>query len=584
MFGMMKYLKKKEWLMVVIALALVVLQVWIDLKLPEFTTNITSMYYKGTVTVKKVLIQGIYLSVCAISSAGLSMITGLFAALIGSGLSKTLREKIFVKVQGYSMGEIKKFSTASLITRTTNDVRNVQSIIAMCLIVVVKAPILATWGILKLVNKSWQVSVATFVCVFIISLCLVIIMMFAIPRFKKIQTLYDNLNRVTRENLTGVKVVRAFNAEEYQKNKFSVANQDVYTNDLQIHKAMGFLGPVMSFMLSGLTVASYTIIALMINKADLFQKFVILGDIWLYTSWSMQIIGAFMLIIFACMMFPRFLVSVKRINEVLNTENSLKEGLGVETDLVGEIEFKNVSFKYPDSEEDSLKGISFKCHKGDTVAIIGATGSGKSSLINLIPRFYDVTDGEVLVDGKNVKDYKFDELHNKIGYISQKAVLLKGKIKDNISLGLKDGQKPNQEEIDRAIEIAQASDFVKNLEEGTDYQISQGGANVSGGQKQRLSIARAISRKPEILIFDDSFSALDFKTDKNLRATLKKEMKGTTCIIVAQRIGTIKNADLILVLDDGKIVGEGKHEELLKTCKEYKEIADSQFNKEEQDG
>ena len=584
MIKIFKDLNKKQWLMILLSVAFVVLQVWIDLRLPEYTTNITNMFNNNTLTTKKVLKEGIFLLLCALGSAVTSVIIGYLSARVGAGLSKTLREKVYSKVQGYSMQEMKSFSTASLITRTTNDIRQVQTIIAIGTQAIVKAPILAIWGITKLIGKSWKISLTTFIAVLVISLSLILIMSFAFPRFKKIQTLYDNINRVTRENLVGARVVRAYNAEEYEADKFKKANAELTKNNVEVYRIMGLLNPIMSLVMNGLTLAVYAIIAIMINNASMADKFVIIGDIWLYTSWTMQIVSAFMMIIMVAMFMPRVLVSVKRINEVLSKNSSIVDGKGVEPKVEGEVEFKDVSFTYPDASEDCLKNISFKCKKGDIVAIIGATGSGKSTLINLIPRFYDATEGDVLVDGVNVKDYKLEELNNRIGYISQKAVLLKGKIKDNISLGFVDGKKVDEKAVDEALDVAQAKDFVDSLDDGVDHKIAQGATNVSGGQKQRLSIARAISRNPEILIFDDSFSALDYKTDKNLRSSLKKKFKDTTCFIVAQRIGTIKNADLILVLENGELVGKGTHEELLASCPVYQEIALSQLNKEELNG
>ena len=584
MIKIFKDLNKKQWLMILLSVAFVVLQVWIDLRLPEYTTNITNMFNNNTLTTKKVLKEGIFLLLCALGSAVTSVIIGYLSARVGAGLSKTLREKVYSKVQGYSMQEMKSFSTASLITRTTNDIRQVQTIIAIGTQAIVKAPILAIWGITKLIGKSWKISLTTFIAVLVISLSLILIMSFAFPRFKKIQTLYDNINRVTRENLVGARVVRAYNAEEYEADKFKKANAELTKNNVEVYRIMGLLNPIMSLVMNGLTLAVYAIIAIMINNASMADKFVIIGDIWLYTSWTMQIVSAFMMIIMVAMFMPRVLVSVKRINEVLSKNSSIVDGKGVEPKVEGEVEFKDVSFTYPDASEDCLKNISFKCKKGDIVAIIGATGSGKSTLINLIPRFYDATEGDVLVDGVNVKDYKLEELNNRIGYISQKAVLLKGKIKDNISLGFVDGKKVDEKAVDEALDVAQAKEFVDSLDDGIDHKIAQGATNVSGGQKQRLSIARAISRNPEILIFDDSFSALDYKTDKNLRSSLKKKFKDTTCFIVAQRIGTIKNADLILVLENGELVGKGTHEELLASCPVYQEIALSQLNKEELNG
>lgn len=584
MIKIFKNLNKKQWFMVLLAVAFVVLQVWIDLRLPEYTTNITKMFNNNTLTTKKVLKEGSFLLLCALGSAGTSIVIGFLSAIVGAGLSKTLREKVYSKVQGYSMQEMKSFSTASLITRTTNDIRQVQTIIAIGTQAIVKAPILAIWGITKLIGKSWQISLTTFIAVLVISLSLILIMSFAIPRFKKIQTLYDNINRVTRENLVGARVVRAYNAEDYEAKKFEKANAQLTQNNVEVYRIMGLLNPIMSLVMNGLTLAVYAIIAIMINNASMADKFVIIGDIWLYTSWTMQIVGAFMMIIMVAMFMPRVLVSVKRVNEVLSKNSSIIDGKGATPTLEGEVEFKNVSFSYPDTSEDCLKNISFKCKKGDTVAIIGATGSGKSTLINLIPRFYDTTEGEVLVDGINVKDYKLEDLNNRIGYISQKAVLLKGKIIDNVSLGFVDGKKVDTNAVDEALDVAQATEFIDSLDDGVQHKISQGATNVSGGQKQRLSIARAISRNPEILIFDDSFSALDYKTDKNLRSSLKKKFKDTTCFIVAQRIGTIKNADMILVLENGELVGKGTHEELLASCPVYQEIALSQLNKEELDG
>ena len=482
----------------------------------------------------------------------------------------------------FSHGEINKFSTASLITRSTNDVAQIQGFIAMGMQASIKALILAVWAICKIANKSWQWSTATAVAVGFLLVVVVTSLALALPRFKKIQTLTDNLNRVTRENLTGVRVVRAYNAEKYEEQKFEKANNDITQNHLFTQRVMAVMSPAMSMLMSGLSLAIYWIGAHLINEAPLVSKSVLMGDMVVFMSYSVQVIMAFIMLVMIFVMTPRSMVAGKRINEVLDTKSSILDGEGnivPEPNKTGEVEFKHVCFKYPNADEYVLKDITFTAKKGETVAIIGSTGCGKSTLVNLVPRFYDITEGSLTVDGVNVKDYKLADLHNKIGYVSQKAVMFSGTVESNISLGdyIKE---PTKEDMMTAIDTAQASDFIKT-EDDLNKPITQGGLNVSGGQKQRLSIARALLRAPEILIFDDTFSALDYKTDKKLRKAISQKLKDSTCLIVAQRIGTIKNADKIIVLEDGEIAGMGKHDELLKTCKVYQEIALSQLSKEE---
>ena len=454
--------------------------------------------------------------------------------------------------------------------------------IVMGLSALIKAPIMAIWAIVKISGKSYQWSIATAVAVIVLILSMITIISFVLPRFRKMQTLTDNINRITRENLTGLRVVRAYNAEEYQKNKFETANAELTNTNLTAHRAMSLLSPLMNAVMSGLPLAIYWIGAFLINSAFTPDKLTIFSDMVVFSSYAVQIVMSFMLLVIVFIMLPRASVSARRINEVLNTKSSIQDGEGViiESNEQGKIEFKNVSFKYQDADEYVLKDINFKCNKGDVVAFIGSTGSGKSTLINLVPRFYDASEGEVLVDGKNVKDFKLKDLRDRIGYVSQRAVLFSGTVLSNVALGGED-EKPDEEDIHKAIEISQSSDFVSKMDKGINSHISQGGKNVSGGQKQRLSIARALAKNPEIMIFDDSFSALDYKTDKALRSALNKEFEGTTIMIVAQRIGTIKDADKIIVLDEGNIVGMGKHEELLKSCPVYKEIALSQLSEEE---
>ena len=581
MFKMLKNLSWKEWLMIAVSILLIVGQVWLDLKLPDYMNEITTLIQQENREMSKVWIAGGYMLACALGSALLSVVVGFFSARIGSALGLNLRQKVYNQIQSYSKSEMKKFSTSSLITRSTNDITQVQMFIAMGLQVIIKAPVLAVWAIVKILGKSWQWSLITAVAVAVLLITILIVLLLCLPKFKKMQKQTDNINRITRENLMGLKVVKAFNAEKFEEEKFENANEDLTKTHLYVFRRMSIFSPVMSFVMSGVSLAIYWVGAYIINSAVGLEKIGLFSDMVVFMSYSVQIIMAFMMLVMIFIMLPRAIVSARRINEVLSTQSSIQDGVGAVPTEEGTIEFKNVSFKYPDADEYVLKDITFSVKKGEQVAFIGSTGSGKSTLIDLVPRFYDATEGEVMVDGVNVKDYKLDDLHNLIGYVSQKAVLFSGSVNENIAFGEHKEGKPTEEEIKNAIRQAQAKDFVEKMEGGYDASISQGGKNVSGGQKQRLSIARAFARKAEIFIFDDSFSALDYKTDKILRKTINKELKGTTSLIVAQRIGTIKNADKIIVLDKGNMVGIGKHEDLLKNCPIYKEIALSQLSKEE---
>lgn len=581
---MLKMLKKfswKEWIMVAISVIFIAGQVWLDLKLPEFMSEITTLLTTGSSDMGAIWRNGGFMLACAIGSALLSVVVGFFAARIAAKLGLVLRANIYSQIQGFSKSEMKQFSTASLITRSTNDVTQVQNFVAMGLQVMVKAPIMAVWAIIKIVGKSWQWSLITAVAVAVLLLCIITILLFCLPRFKKMQKQTDDINRVARENLTGLRVVKAFNAEKFEEDKFEEKNSNLTDTNMYVYKRMSLFGPMMSLVMNGVSLAIYWVGAYIIQAASGMEKIALFSDMVVFMSYAVQVIFSFIMLVMIFMMLPRATVSAKRINEILDTKSSIKDGQGAAPVERGTVEFKNVSFKYPNADEYVLKNISFKVNKGEQVAFIGSTGSGKSTLIDLVPRFYDATEGEVLVDGINVKDYKLEELYNILGYVSQKSILFTGTINENVGFGKNKNGKPSEEEIQLAIKQAQAKDFVEKMPDKYNSHISQGGKNVSGGQKQRLSIARALARKSEILIFDDSFSALDYKTDKALRKTLNKELKGTTSLIVAQRIGTIKNADQIIVLDNGNMVGKGKHEELLKNCPIYKEIALSQLSKEE---
>lgn len=581
MIKLLKKFTKKEWLLSFIALILIVTEVWLELKMPDYMSKITRLVQTEGSKMADVIYNGVWMIACAFGSLVAAIIVGYIIANVASSFSMKLRKEVYSKVENLSMNEIKHFKTNSLITRTTNDITQVEMLVSMGLQLLLKAPITAAWAILKILNKSWQWSAATAVAVVILLSVIGTLTIIVMPRFKIVQKLIDKINGVTRENLTGIRVVRAFNAEKYQENKFEEVNNKLTNLQLFNQTMFATLEPVMYLVMNGLALSIYFIGASLISNALIADKIALFGDMVVFSSYSMQVIMSFLMLAMIFMMMPRAQVSAERINEVLETKSSLKEGdFDGKTTETGTVEFKNVSFKYPDAEEYLLKNISFKAAKGQTIAFIGSTGSGKSTLINLVPRFYDATDGEVLVDGVNVKDYQEKALNNKLGYIPQKAVIFNGSVNFNISYG-DNGKEKTQKDIKEAISVAQAKEFVEKMDDAYETHLAQGGTNVSGGQKQRLAIARAIARKPEIYIFDDSFSALDYKTDAVLRKELKKYTKDATCLIVAQRIGTIMNADKILVLDNGECVGIGTHKELLKKCKVYKQIALSQLSKEE---
>ena len=559
MLKLIKNFTKKEWILAIICLVLVVTQVWLELKMPDYMSEITKLVQTEGSQMKDILVNGGYMLACALGSLVAAVITGYITSRISSNFSKTIRKKLFNKVEDLAMQEVKQFSTSSLITRTTNDITQIEMLIAMGLQLLIKAPITAIWAITKILNKSWQWSAITAVAVAILMATIATLMVIVLPRFKKVQKLIDKLNGVTRENLTGIRVVRAFNAEQYQEEKFDKANNNLTNQQLFNQKVFAVMQPMMYIIMYMVTLSIYYVGAYLIKDAGMADKISLFGDMVVFSSYAMQVIMSFLMLAMIFMMLPRAQVSANRINEVLDTEISIKDGkINTKTNNeVGTVEFKNVSFKYPDADEYLLKDISFKANKGDTVAFIGSTGSGKSTLINLIPRFYDATEGEVLVDGINVKDYTQEFLHDKIGYVPQKAVMFNGTVKSNISYGDNGKEKPTDKQIKKAIEVAQGTEFVEKMDGQYDAHMAQGGTNVSGGQKQRLSIARAIAKNPEIYIFDDSFSALDYKTDSVLRKELKKYTSDATSLIVAQRIGTIMNADQIVVLDNGVIVGKG---------------------------
>lgn len=584
MIKLFKHFHKEEWSLIALSVIFVFAQAWLDLHIPEYMSNITSLITNETRELTPILITGGKMVLCALGSLITAIIVGFFAARIAARFAKRIRREIFCKVESFSMEEINQFSTASLITRSTNDVTQIQRFVAVGMQVIIKAPIISVLAIEKILTTGrleWSLLVTG--AIFILITIIVTVMTYTIPKFQKIQNITDDLNRVTRENLTGLEVIRAYNAEKYQENKFDEVNTDLMNNNLKLQKRMAVLHPTMVLVLNCIALGVYWIGAVLINAAGATDKMILFSDMVVFSSYAVQVILAFTLLTIVFVMLPRASISAKRINEVLDTTTKIIDGkltkgkVGKE----GTIEFRNVSFAYPDSNEYVVKNINFVANKGETLAFIGATGSGKSTIVNLAVRSYDVSDGEILVDGINVKQYTKETLCNKFGYVSQKAVLFSGTISSNIAYGDNGKEKATKEEIKKAIEIAQSKDFVEKLENKYDGVVAQGGTNFSGGQKQRLSIARAIARKPEFYIFDDSFSALDYKTDRMLRSKLKEETQGITTLLVAQRIGTIKNADKILVIKDGEIVGSGKHKELLKTCDEYKEIALSQLSKEE---
>ncbi len=583
MFKLFRYLGKREWAMAGCALLFILGQVWLDLRLPEYMSEITVLVQTEGSAMGDILHAGGLMLLCALGSMVLAIATGFLTAVVSASLTRNLQSALYHKVLSFGSEEMGRFSTASLITRTTNDVTQVQMVLSMGLQMLVKAPVTAVLAILKIQEKgSPQWTLLTASAVILLLVVLGLQMVYVLPKFKKVQKLTDNLNRIMRENLTGLRVVRAYNAENYQEGKFTGANDALTDNNLKAGRATSLMGPFMSLVMNGVSLGIYWIGAYIIEAAGMGDKLTIFSNMVVFSSYAMQVIMSFLMLSIIFVMYPRAQVSAQRIREVLDTAPTMQNGTEARGDgTEGEVVFDHVSFRYPGGDGYVLEDISFTAHKGETVAFIGATGSGKSSLVNLIPRLYDVSEGSVKVDGVDVRDYDREALRNKLGYVSQKAVLFAGDIRGNITLG-ENGKGPEDNEtVDKALSIAQASEFVGNLLDGVNAPVAQGGANFSGGQKQRLSIARAVARKPEIYIFDDSFSALDYKTDRVLRERLKTETAGVTTLIVAQRIGTIMDADRIVVLDDGKAVGIGRHKELLKTCPVYQEIAASQLSKEE---
>ena len=583
MFKLFRYLGKREWAMAGCALLFILGQVWLDLRLPEYMSEITVLVQTEGSAMGDILHAGGLMLLCALGSMVLAIATGFLTAVVSASLTRNLQSALYHKVLSFGSEEMGRFSTASLITRTTNDVTQVQMVLSMGLQMLVKAPVTAVLAILKIQEKgSPQWTLLTAAAVILLLVVLGLQMVYVLPKFKKVQKLTDNLNRIMRENLTGLRVVRAYNAENYQEGKFTGANDALTDNNLKAGRATSLMSPFMSLVMNGVSLGIYWIGAYIIEAAGMGDKLTIFSNMVVFSSYAMQVIMSFLMLSIIFVLYPRAQVSAQRIREVLDTAPTMQNGTEARGDgTEGEVVFDHVSFRYPGGDGYVLEDISFTAHKGETVAFIGATGSGKSSLVNLIPRLYDVSEGSVKVDGVDVRDYDREALRNKLGYVSQKAVLFAGDIRGNITLG-ENGKGPQDgETVDKALSIAQASEFVDNLLDGVNAPVAQGGANFSGGQKQRLSIARAVARKPEIYIFDDSFSALDYKTDRVLRERLKTETAGITTLIVAQRIGTIMDADRIVVLDDGKAVGIGRHKELLKTCPVYQEIAASQLSKEE---
>lgn len=580
MIKLLKKMGKREVLMAVLCALLVLGQVYFDLTLPDYMTDLTMMLNTAGSETSDILNVGLKMLGCTLASAALAIVCGYLSAKTASGFSYTIREKLFNHVMDMGSEEMQDFSIPSLITRTTNDITQIQMIVSMGLQMIIKSPIMAVWAVIKILGKSWELSAVTAAFVVVICVFVLAVMATCIPRFRIVQKLTDKINRVARENLTGINVVHAFNAEKYQNDKFDVPSKDMMNTQLKNQRMFALMMPVMNIGMNGLTLAIYWLGAVLIQQIALTavqDRITLFSNVVVFSTYATYVVMSFMMLVMIFMMLPAAQVSAERINEVLERDVNIKEGSVSEGREQGTVEFKNVSFRYPHASEDELSNISFKINKGQTLAIIGATGSGKTTLISLIPRFYDATEGEVLVDGVNVKNYKFDTLYDKLGYVTQKAVLFAGSIRENVFFG-ESAAPETDEELKNAIELSQAEEFVDKLPDSTEHMISQMGRNVSGGQKQRLSIARALSRKPEILVFDDSFSALDYKTDAKLREGLNEKLKDTTKIIVAQRISTIRHADKIIVLDRGEAVGMGTHEELMKNCDVYKEIALSQLS------
>lgn len=574
---------KKEWLLAALSVTFVVVQVWLSLTMPDYMREITMLIQTPGSEMPEILSAGGMMLACALGSLAASVVTAVCAARIGTSFSANVRRLLFAKVQAFSMEEIGHFSTASLITRSTNDVTQVQMLIVLGLQMLIMAPIMAVWAICKIADKQWEWTMSTAAAVGVLLIVVLVALVLALPKFRKLQQLTDDLNRVTRENLTGLRVVRAYNAEDYQEHKFDLANDNLTRTQLFAQRTLAFLMPSIQLIMSGLSLAIYWIGAVLIDAANMVGKVSLFSDMMVFSQYAIQVVMSFMMLVMIFMLLPRAQVAAKRINEVLATEPAIHDGTRTEgaEGHAGEVVFKNVSFRYPDAEDSVIENISFTAKRGETIAFIGATGCGKSTVVNLIPRFYDASEGEVLVDGVNVREYTQQALRDKIGYVSQKAILFAGSVRDNINFG-DNGRGPiSGEMVKQAIATAQATEFIEQMEDGYDGRVSQGGDNFSGGQKQRLSIARAVARQPEIFIFDDSFSALDYKTDRTLRATLDRECGDATRFIVAQRIGTIRDADKIIVLDEGRIAGMGTHDELIKTCEVYQQIALSQLSKEE---
>jgi ATP-binding cassette, subfamily B, multidrug efflux pump len=582
MLSIFKHLRRKEWALVLLSIAFICAQVWLDLKLPDYMREITTLVQTSKDSLHDIWIVGGKMLICAFGSLATAIVVGFFAARIAASVAFRVRASLYGKVEEFSMEEINRFSTSSLITRSTNDITQVQMIIAMGMQILIRAPIMAGWAITKIAGKNWNWSLATGGAVAAMLILVTVLVIFALPKFKIIQSLTDKLNSATRENLTGVRVVRAYNAEAYQEEKFGNANENLTRTNLYTSRLMAIMMPGMSLVMNGLMLSIYWIGAYLINSAGLQARISLFSDMVVYIAYAMQVVMAFMMLVMIFIMLPRATVSARRINEVLSTKSRINDGSKAAPAWgTGQVEFRNVCFKYPQANEYVLKDVSFTANAGETVAFIGSTGSGKSTLVNLIPRFYDPTEGQILIDGQDIRDYKQVDLHNKIGYVPQRAVLFSGTVASNITFGETTGDPPDADDVKAAANIAQASEFIDKLDGGYEAHVSQGGTNLSGGQKQRVAIARAVCREAEIMIFDESFSALDYKTDRELRRQLKEQTIGSTTFIVTQRIGTIRHADKIIVLDEGRVVGIGTHDSLLKDCKVYQEIASSQLSKEE---
>ena len=577
----LKYLRAREWAAIAVCVVLIACMVYLELEIPGYMSSITTEIVSPDTDMDVVYGDGGMMLLCAFGSLVVSIVVGGLAAWIATSFSKRLRELEYARVQSFSLAEMNRFSTSSLITRSTNDITQIQMTTAMGLMIMIRAPIMAVWAIMKILDKNWEWTVATAVAVVVIISVISVIMIYAIPRFKRIQGLTDNVNRVTRENLAGIRVVRAYNAESYQEEKSEVANRELTDTNLSANRALAVMFPTMMLVMNGLALSIYWIGAILIDATAMpMDRMVLFSDMVVFSSYAMQIVMSFIMLVMIFMILPRAMVASKRIQEVINTEPSVRDGPGTDAPRQGTVESRNVSFRYPGTSGDVLHNISFTASKGETVAFIGSTGSGKTSIVDLVPRFYDATEGQVLVDGVDVREYRLQDLRDRIGYVPQKAFMFKGTIDSNVRYGDVSAE-ATEEQVVRAVRIAQATEFVERKEGQYQSEVAHGGTNLSGGQKQRLSIARAVCRDPEIYIFDDSFSALDYRTDRVLRETLRREISDATTLIVAQRIGTIMDADRIVVIDDGEVVGIGRHEELLRTCPVYLDIARSQFSEEE---